>query len=117
MTANIQAQWNRYSDAWRDISSLERSRLLKASVADDVTFTAPAAAGRGVTELTKMLEEFQSTYPGAYFETLSLIVHNNQSLAAWQLRDRTGATILTGNSYVRWNHEGRAEHLAGFWPS
>jgi len=117
MTAKIQELWATYSDAWRDVSSQARSRLLKASVTDDVTFTGPGTSGRGVAELISMLEEFQGTYPGAYFNTTVLIVQNNQSLATWSMLDRTGAEILTGNSYARWGDEGRIVHLAGFWQS
>ena len=117
MTANIQELWSTYSNAWRDVSSEERGRLLKASVADDVTFTAPGTNGRGVADLISMLEEFQRTYPGAYFDTTVLIVQNGQSLATWSMLDRTGAAILGGNSYARWGDEGRIVHLAGFWQS
>lgn len=117
MTANIQALWATYSNAWRDVSPQERGRLLKACVADDVTFTAPGASGRGVADLIIMLEEFQRTYPGAYFDTSVLIVQNRQSLATWSMLDRTGAVILSGNSYARWSDEERIVHLAGFWQS
>ncbi len=117
MTANIQELWAMYSNAWRDVSSAERGRLLKASVADDVTFTAPGASGRGVADLISMLEEFQRSYPGAYFETTVLIVQNFQSLAAWSMLDQTGAVLLSGNSYARWGDEERMVHLAGFWQS
>jgi|SRR5476649_1048506 len=117
MTANIQERWATYSNAWRDISSQERDRLLKASVVDDVTFTAPGTHGRGVADLISMLEEFQRTYPGAYFDTTVLIVHNSQSLATWSMFDRAGAVLLVGNSYARWGDEQRIVHLAGFWQS
>ncbi|MEA9389798.1 nuclear transport factor 2 family protein [Acerihabitans sp. TG2] len=115
MTVNIQELWATYSNAWREVSSQERGRLLKSSVADDVTFTAPGTSGRGVADLISMLEEFQRTYPGAYFDTTVLIVQNNQLLATWSMLDRTGAVILNGNSYARWGEGERIVHLAGFW--
>ncbi len=61
MAANIQELLATYSNAWRDISSPERNHLLKACVADDVTFTAPETNGRGVANLISMLEQFQRT--------------------------------------------------------
>jgi hypothetical protein len=115
MTVNIQKLWATYSNAWRDVSSEERGHLLKSSVTDDVTFTAPDTNGRGVADLTSMLEEFQRTYSGAYFDTTVLIVQNNQLLATWSMLDRTGAVLLNGNSYARWDEEERIVHLAGFW--
>jgi hypothetical protein len=117
MTADIQTLWATYSDAWRHLSPQDRATMLAASVADGVTFTAPGANGQGVADLTTMLEEFQRTYPGAYFDTSELIVQNNQSLASWSMLDQSGAVILTGNSYARYGDEGRIVHLAGFWQS
>ena len=64
-----------------------------------------------------MLEEFQRTYPGAYFDTTVLIVQNSQSFATSSMLDRTGAVILRGNSYARWGDEERIIHLARFWQS
>lgn len=115
MTANIQTIWAAYSDSWQDISPEERGRLLTASVADDVTFTAPGMSGHGISALTNMLEEFQRTRPGAYFDTTDLIAHNNQSLATWSMRDRADQEIMGGNSYARYGDDGRIVNLAGFW--
>jgi ketosteroid isomerase-like protein len=115
MTATIQELWTIYADAWRDVSPEERQRLLDACLADDVTFTSPDNNDQGIANFIPVLEKFQKTFPGAYFETTDLIVQNNQSLAAWAMTDRAGTVLLNGHSYARYGEQGRIVHLAGFW--
>jgi hypothetical protein len=115
MTATIPELWAIYANAWRDVSPEERQRLLNACLVDDVTFTSPDNNDQGIANFTPVLEKFQNTYPGAYFDTTDLIVQNNQSLAIWTMNDRAGTVLLNGYSYARYGNEGRIVHLAGFW--
>lgn len=115
MTEAIDEVWRAYSESWGEIAGEQRAALLAASVTDDVTFTAPDARGKGKLDLTRILEEFQETHPGAHFETTRLISHNDQALASWSMRGRDGGELLTGNSYAQFDRAGRITHLAGFW--
>ena len=108
--------WDAYSKAWTDISSAEREVLMREVLADHVTYTSPDSDGRGRDGLAAVIADFQRQYPGAYFETDLLLEQHNQSLADWTMRDRAGAALLKGRSYVRYGEQGLMEHLAGFWP-
>jgi hypothetical protein len=115
MPRTIDEIWSAYSQAWGDISSDKRAELLTTCVADDVNFSAPDATGGSKRDLVRVLEEFQKSYPGAYFETARLISHNDQLLASWTMRNSAHAELLTGSSYARFDDEGRMSHIAGFW--
>lgn len=109
------SKWEEYSTAWTALSSAEREALLRTALAEDVVYTSPVSDGRGIGGLATVIEDFQSQFPGAYFQTSQFLEQHNQSLAEWTMRDQAGASLLMGRSYARFNDEGLIEHLAGFW--
>ena len=112
-----QSTWKAYQDAWADIASDERQRLLHASLAPECTFSSPTGEGRGYGDLTANIENFQKTYPGASFRTHTFVEHHGQALANWTVYDKTGAEFLSGSSYARFAGDGILTQLVGFWQS
>ncbi len=111
----LQQLWKNYQDAWADISTDERERLLRASVTEDVIFTSPGANGRGFGDLLTHIAEFQQQFPGASFRSNQLLEQNNQLFSEWTLSDRGGSPLLTGHSYAQFDDGGHLTKLAGFW--
>ncbi len=112
---HLQQLWKSYQDAWADVSSTERERLLRASVSEDVVFTSPNAEGRGFGKLIAHIEDFQQQFPGAYFRSNRLLEQHSQLFSEWTMFNREGSEFLTAHSYAHFNDEGRLKHLAGFW--
>jgi hypothetical protein len=107
--------WNAYQGAWADVADGERERLIRQSVAEDVTYTNPQAEGQGLENLLKHVGEFQVQFPGAYFKTNKLLSQHGQLLAEWTMFNKDGSEFLTVHSYARFDERGLLSHLAGFW--
>jgi hypothetical protein len=111
----LQQLWKNYQDAWSDIATAERERLLRSSVAEDVVFTSPNADGRGFDELLPHIAQFQAQFPGAYFRSNRLLEQHGQLLSEWTMFNRDGSEFLTAHSYAQFSAQGRLTFLAGFW--
>lgn len=107
--------WKAYQDAWADVTPVERERLLRQSVTEDVAFASPVAEGKGFAALLEHLGDFQKQYSGAYFKTSSIISHHGQFLAAWTMYNRDGSEFNSGHSHVRFNEQGLFTSLSGFF--
>ena len=113
----LKRTWDAYEHAWKNVTSDERRALLQQAVSEDCIFSNVVALGRGLEELTPVLELFQKQYPGGYFETTEFIEQHEQSLAFWNMRDAAGIVLLSGANYTRYGQDGRMLHIAGFWKS
>ena len=112
----LQQLWKTYQDAWADISQDERSKLLKASLTQDVAYTNPDGEERGMEGMIANITAFQAQYNGCYFRTTLLRQQHGQLLAAWTMFNRSDAPLVNGHSYARFDEEkGRLTYLAGFW--
>jgi hypothetical protein len=109
--------WDAYERAWSRVTADERKALLQQAVSEECTFSNVVVLGRGLEELTPVLEQFQRDCPGGYFKTTEFIEQHQQSLAHWNLRDATGTVLLSGANYTRYGQDGRMMHIAGFWNS
>jgi hypothetical protein len=109
--------WDEYVRAWSNVTADERKALLQQAVSEECTFSNVVALGRGLQELTLVLEKFQKDSPGGYFETTDFIEQHAQSLAYWNLHDATRTVLLSGANYARYGQDGRLIHIAGFWKS
>lgn len=112
----LQDLWKTYQTAWTDISQDERSKLLQASLADDVAFTGPDNEKRGIASMVATITAFQDQYSGCYFRTTLLRQQHGQLLVAWTMFDRNDAPLINGHSYARFDEQQeRLTSLAGFW--
>ena len=112
----LQQLWKTYQDAWSDVSTGERDRLLQASLAPDVAFTSPDSDERGIERMVATIAAFQSRSAGSYFRSTLLRQQHGQLLSAWTMFDRNDVPLVNGHSYARFDEQqGRLTYLAGFW--
>ena len=111
----LQIIFENYLAAFAASSPAEQERLLRASLADEVVFTNPGVAGRGIHQLLGHIEGFQSKFPGGRFHLNWLRKQHGQALAEWTQLHPDGTALVTGHSYAQVNGAGRIVHLAGFW--
>lgn len=104
-----------YLGAFATPTPAEQERLLRRSVADDVVYTNPGVAGRGLHNLLAHIDGFQRRFPGGRFRMNWLRHQHGQVLSEWTQLDQDGAELITAHSYGRLNEDGRIAHLAGFW--
>jgi hypothetical protein len=107
--------WNSYLEAYGEVSSEDRKRLLRESVSDDVLSTNPGDELEGIEELIAHVEKFQQRLPGSYFKLNSLKVHHEQALTEWTLYKADGTAITTAHTYGVFNDLGRLKKLIGFF--
>jgi hypothetical protein len=112
---SLEQIWKSYQGAWADIEIVERERLLRQSVANDVVFTSPLVEGKGFGNLIAHIAQFQERFPGAYFKSNKLLSHHGQLLSEWTMYNRDGSEFLTAHSFAHFNEQGLLTHLAGFW--
>jgi len=112
----VQQFWKSYLDAYADIPTADRERLLRQSVADDIVFSNPTGEeGRGIGSLIEHVSQFQTKNPGGYFASHELFIHHHQLLSEWTMHKKDGSELATGHTYARFNEQGRLTHTAGFW--
>jgi len=111
----IEQVWNAYLEAYGDVSSEDRLRLLKESVSDDVLSTNPGDETHGLENLVAHVEQFQRRLPGSYFKINSLKFHHEQVLTEWTLYKADGTAVTTAHTYGVFNDEGRLKKLIGFF--
>ena len=116
MTKNTMEQvWKGYLDAYGNVSTEERKRLLRQSVSDDVVSANPAEESQGFDNLVAHVEQFQQRLPGAYFKSNKLFVHHRQLLSEWTLYTSDDSAFRTAHTYARFNEQGHLTHLTGFF--
>ncbi|HEY0255638.1 MAG TPA: nuclear transport factor 2 family protein [Kofleriaceae bacterium] len=111
----LRTVFENYLGAFSASSPAEQERLLRSSLADDVTFTNPGVDGRGIRSLVNHIAGFQRRFPGGRFQLRWIREQHEQLLAEWVQLDRDGAELVTAHSYARLNEQGVVSHLAGFW--
>ncbi len=105
--------WDAYERAWNSATAEERKVLLGQAVDDECTFGNLIVSGKGILELTAVIDQFQRENAGGRFETIEFIEQHEQSLAHWNLIDVTGSVILSGFNYTRYGSDSRMVHIAG----
>jgi hypothetical protein len=110
------ATWNRYQDAWSNITAEERERLLRSSLAEDCFYGDPVGnEGKGIAALTVHIEKFQQDFPGHIFVTHKFQEHHGYAIAEWNMYDAAGNAVLAGKSVTRFSNDGLLMILLGFW--
>lgn len=115
--AKLRATFESYLGAFYETSAVERERIVRANVAEDVAFSNPGADGRGLDTLLGHIARFQERFPGGRFEINWFRQQHGQVLAEWTQYNADGSVFLTANSYARVGEDGRITHFAGFWDS
>ena len=111
----VEQVWNSYLEAYGDVSTEDRRRLLVASVSDDVLSTNPGDETQGLEALVSHVEQFQKRLPGSYFKINSLKFHHEQVLTEWTLYKADGSAVTTAHTYGVFNDAGRLKKLIGFF--
>ena len=111
----LRAAFESYLDAFFEPSSIEREKLLRANVAEDVEFSNPGADGHGLNTLLVHIARFQERFRGGRFQINWFRQQHGQVLAEWTQFNEDGSEFITANSYARIGDDGRIIHFAGFW--
>ena len=112
---DAEAAFRNYLGAFSTTSPAEQDRLIRASVADDLTFSNPGIDGRGVESLLGHIARFQDAFPGSRFRINWIRRQHGQVLAEWTQLDGDGSELVTAHSYARLDGTGRIVQFAGFW--
>ena len=111
----LQRTYNSYLDAYSDIEPVERERLLRQSVTDDVLSINPNGESHSLGNLMEHIEQFQKQRPGAYFKSNKLLAHHEQFLSEWTIYSKDGSAVATAHTYGRFNGKGLITYLIGFF--
>ena len=111
----VQQVWNSYLEAYGDVSTEDRLRLLTESVSEDILSTNPGDETQGLERLVAHVEQFQQRLPGSYFKINSLKFHHEQVLTEWTLYKADGTAVTTAHTYGVLNEQGRMKKLIGFF--
>jgi SnoaL-like domain len=111
----VEQVWNSYLEAYGNVSTETRKRLLTESVSSDVLSTNPGDELQGLENLVTHVEQFQQRLPGSYFKLNSLKFHHEQVLTEWTLYKADGAVVTTAHTYGVFNDDGRLKKLIGFF--
>jgi hypothetical protein len=111
----VEQVWNSYLEAYGNVSTEDRQRLLTESVSHDVLSTNPGDETQGLEALVAHVEQFQQRLPGSYFKINSLRFHHEQVLTEWTLYKADGTAVTTAHTYGVFNDQGRLKKLIGFY--
>jgi ketosteroid isomerase-like protein len=113
-TKEIAPIWNSYLQAYGNVSTEDRERLLAQSVTDNVISINPGDECQGMEALIKHIEVFQTRIAGAYFKANKLQVHHHHLLSEWTLF-KGDVAIATGHTHAQINDKGLITDLCGFF--
>lgn len=111
----VEQIWNAYLEAYGNVSSEERRRLLRESVSDDVHSINPGEETHGFDGLVTHVEQFQQRLPGAYFKINKLLFHHEQVLTEWTLYKSDETPLRTAYTHGVFDDQGRLKQLTGFF--
>jgi len=111
----VEQVWNAYLEAYGDVSTEDRRRLLTESVSKDVLSTNPGDETHGLENLMAHVVQFQNRLPGSYFKINSLKFHHEQVLTEWTLYKADGTPVTTAHTYGVFNEQNRLKKLIGFF--
>ncbi|MGR9307929.1 nuclear transport factor 2 family protein [Rhizobium leguminosarum] len=108
-----EALWNRYAAIW-SLDADAREPEMRACLADEVTYCDPNGAIAGRAGLSAYMAGFKESMPGGRFKILSVLHHNDRSLARWALRHEDERVLQTGTSFGAIS-DGRFGAITGFF--
>jgi hypothetical protein len=111
----VEQIWNAYLQAYGNVSTEERRRLLRASVSDDVLSTNPGEETQGFESLVTHVEQFQQRLPGAYFKINKLLFHHDEVLTEWTLYKSDETPLSTAHTHGVFDDQGHLKKLTGFF--
>ncbi len=115
-TSAFRATFETYQSAWDiGVSTAERQRLLRLSVAEDCVYQDPGIECHGLAELTAKIEDANQKGPGAAFRNDSFLEHHNKAIVSWTMFDGAGDEYAKGASYVEFGSDGRLARMTGFY--
>ncbi len=105
-----------YGAAWNEADAGKRRTLLERAWADDGTYTDPTSDGAGRDALLEIIAGFHIQSPGGSIVITSGIdQHHNRIRFAWDFRDATGKTVISGIDAGELADDGRISKIVGFW--
>ncbi|AUW40533.1 nuclear transport factor 2 family protein [Rhizobium leguminosarum] len=107
-----EALWNRYAAIW-SLDADAREPEMLACLADDVTYCDPNGAIAGRAGLSAYMAGFKESMPGGRFKILSVLHHNDRSLARWALRQ--DERVLQAGTSFGVISDGRLGAITGFF--
>ncbi|MDR9779939.1 nuclear transport factor 2 family protein [Rhizobium redzepovicii] len=108
-----EALWDRYAAIW-SLDADARESEMSACLADDVTYCDPNGAIAGRARLSAYMAGFKESMPAGRFIILSVLHHNERSLARWELRHDDETVLQTGTSFAAMS-DGRLSAITGFF--
>jgi len=111
----VEQIWKSYLEAYGNVSTEERKRLLRECLSDDVVSTNPGEESLGFEALVAHVEQFQQRLPGSYFKLNKLLFHHEQVLSEWTLYKSDDTALRTAHTYARFDDQGRITQLTGFF--
>ena len=108
-----EALWDRYAAIW-SLDADARESEMSACLADDVTYCDPNGAIARRAGLSTYMAGFKESMPAGRFIILSVLHHNERSLARWELRHDDETVLQTGTSFAAMS-DGRLSAITGFF--
>ena len=112
---NARTAFESYLGAFFEPSSVEREKIMRDNVAEDVAFSNPGVDGRGLDKLLFHMSLFQERFAGGHFKIIWLRQQHGRVLAKWTQFNQDGSEFITAHSYARIGEDGRITDFAGFW--
>jgi SnoaL-like domain len=88
--------YQRYLDAWSNVTADQRIALLQQSLTAGIVFENTTQTRMGIAEIADHLAGFQSKQPGASFRLVAMLAWGTNALATWQLVGADGKEGFMG---------------------
>ena len=105
-----------YGRVW-DSRTPDWKQLLAQILDDSCTYSNMVVSGRGLENLSRVIESFHSTNPESTFAMTGYMEQHGKSLGYWDLLDSSGRVVLTGANFTAYGQNGRIIQISGFWES
>lgn len=106
--------WEVYRACWNNQNPAERKIKLAKIMTDNFEYCDPNIKLKGSEQLSNYMGEFQKGFSGASFIVTDFHLHNDRSLAHWNMVDSKQKVIANGIDFAQYK-DGKLKYITGFF--
>lgn len=104
-----------YQQAWLEANTKDRLNIIKSFWTDESVYEDPSVHAKGIIAFKAAIDKFWQDFPGASFETGTVLSQGNFHTWNWSMFDKNKNLLLKGMDVAEVNSKGQMLHLVGFW--
>ena len=95
--------WERYAASWSAATQQARQKLFAQALDLNCQYSDPLNMTHGWDELNAVMQAFNDSMPGVFFQTTRFMTHQQCSVATWEMQDAHNRVLSDGISYAEYN--------------